>query len=251
MLRYQTEEIFIYPIKSVGPVTLKNIIIGDKGLQYDRHWMLVHTDGRMISQREFPELNKIVCTDGGTFFTLQLCDSSFPEISFDKSNETGEEMNITIWGDHCKAVKTQNILAEWFSEYLSHRVFIVTNPDRKKQLKNFSNTSLMNFQDGSPVHLVNLSSVTDLEKRCGIPLDPMRFRANIYLDFKTAYFEDNIQQIEINGIEFKYIKPCERCIMINLRPHEDVFSKEPLLSLSKYRKEDHKVSFGIYLGLEN
>ncbi len=247
MLQYQTNEVFIYPIKSVGPVKMQTIELTERGLRYDRNWMLVHTDGGMISQREFPQLNKIKCADAQDAFRLHLSDLTFPEISFNKSDDLYDKILVKLWGAEFIAYKTQHKLAEWFSEYLNHKVHIVTQPARLKQLQNFSNTSLMNFQDGSPVHLVNLKSVKDLSDRCGCALDPMQFRANIYLDFESAYFEDSIQQLTINGIEFKFIKPCERCMMINLRPCEEVFNKEPLLSLSKFRKEEHKVHFGIYI----
>lgn len=75
----------------------------------------------------------------------------------------------------------------------------------------------------------------------------MRFRANIYLDLGTPYIEDEIDKIKINDIIFQFIKPCERCIMINLEPFTDCFQKEPLKSLSTYRKENNVVKFGIYL----
>jgi uncharacterized protein YcbX len=251
MLQYQTNQIFIYPIKSVGPVTMASIELDERGLKYDRHWMLVYPDGRMISQREFPQLNKIICSDENDCFKLKLFDSSFPEISFKKLDDLKDEILVSLWSAQFNAYKTQEVLAEWFSDYLSEKIYIVTKPDRKKQLANFSTSSLLNFQDGSPVHLVNLSSVSDLSKRCGTAIDHSQFRANIYLDFETPYFEDDIREIEINGILFRYIKPCERCAMSTVRPFEDRFNKEPLLSLSKYRKGENEVKFGIYLGVIN
>jgi uncharacterized protein YcbX len=251
MLHHQTDKIFIYPIKSVGSVKLNAIQLSERGLQYDRNWMLVNDEGNMISQREFPQLNKIRCSDEGNEFKLQLSDSSFPEILFNKSDELYEEIHVKLWGSEFVAYKTQNELTEWFSEYLNHKIHIVTQPARFKQLQNFTNASLMNFQDGSPIHLINIKSVQDLSARCGFALDPMQFRANIYLDLETPYYEDSLKQITINGIEFKFVKSCERCIMINLRPFEDIFGKEPLMSLSKYRKEDHKVHFGIYIAATN
>ena len=249
MLQYKTDQIFIYPIKSVGPVKMNVIELTDRGLRYDRHWMLVYPDGRMISQREFPQLNKIICLDENDSFKLQLVDSSFPEISFNKLDDLKNEVLVSLWGAQFNAYLTQEALTEWFSDYLSEKVYIVTKPDRIKQLVNFTNTSLLNFQDGSPVHLVNLSSVSDLSFRCNIPIDPMQFRANIYLDFKTAYFEDDIRELEINGIPFKFIKPCERCIISTIKPFKDSFNKEPLLTLSKYRKVENGVKFGIYIGV--
>lgn len=247
MLQYQTNEVFIYPIKSVGPVKMQTIELTERGLRYDRNWMLVHTDGGMISQREFPQLNKIKCAEVQDAFRLHLSDLSFPEISFNKSDDLNDKILVKLWGAEFIAYKTQNKLAEWFSEYLNQKVYIATQPARLKQLQNFSNTSLMNFQDGGPLHLVNMASVRDLSERCQEFIDHSQFRANICLDFLEPYAEDQIERIVINGIIFQFVKPCDRCVMTTLRPYEALFNKEPLKTLSTYRRFGNQVNFGVYL----
>ena len=47
-------EINIYPIKSLGGISLKESLIEERGLQYDRRWMLVDEKGDFLSQREYP-----------------------------------------------------------------------------------------------------------------------------------------------------------------------------------------------------
>lgn len=249
-MHLQTDEVFIYPVKSVGPVKTDTIALGDKGLLYDRHWMLIHEDGRMITQREFPVLNKIQCSDLHWGFCLSLEGGSFGAIEFNKEDDVGDEIQIAIWKDVCTVRKTQAQLSQWFSDLLSVKVFVVTNPDRKKVLTGQSHLSRLNFQDSGPVHLVNLSSVSDLSSRCQYEINPMQFRANIYLDLGEAYIEDQIKEITINGISFRYVKSCMRCIMINLKTLDDAFQKDPLKCLSEFRKTDHSVSFGIYLSPE-
>ena len=51
-------EINVYPIKSLGGISLNEIIVEEKGLQHDRRWMLVDENGGFMSQREFPQMAK-------------------------------------------------------------------------------------------------------------------------------------------------------------------------------------------------
>lgn len=251
MFNYHTSEIYVYPVKSVGAVKMNSIDVYERGLRFDRHWMIIRTNGTMISQREFPQLNKIQCEDMGDSFRFYVADSSYPEIKVDKSDDLQNEIVVDLWGAQFNAFRTQNRFAEWFSDYLSEKTYVVVNPERIKQLATISKPSYLNFQDGGPVHLVNLSSVHDLSEQSQSSIHPMQFRANIYIDFKTPYFEDHLEKLIINDIAFKVVKPCERCIMINLPPLTDQFSKEPLLSLSKFRKQEHKVQFGLYLAIDS
>ncbi len=57
--------LFVYFIKSCAGKSLNQVVVGDRGLQHDRHWMLVDSNGKMITQRtagmakngaRFPEL---------------------------------------------------------------------------------------------------------------------------------------------------------------------------------------------------
>jgi uncharacterized protein YcbX len=51
----QVSELFIYPIKSLGGISLSSATITDRGFQYDRRWMLVDSDNQFMTQREFPK----------------------------------------------------------------------------------------------------------------------------------------------------------------------------------------------------
>jgi uncharacterized protein YcbX len=248
MLNYQTSELFIYPVKSAGRVKIDKLEPVQRGLPFDRHWMLVHPDGKMITQREFPKLNTIQCTDEGESFRFYFLDNAFPAISFKKTGELIRNITISLWRDTFNAYITQIILGEWFSEFLSTKIQVVTYPERIKKLNNLPDERIMNFQDSSPIHLINISSITELSKQAEIDIDPSQFRANIYLDLETAFAEDDINEIMINGVQFTVIKPCERCIMITIRPNDAMINKEPLRTLSKLRS---KVNFGIYLAPKN
>ncbi len=48
--------IYIYPIKSLGGISLQTAKVEERGLQYDRRWMLVDKNGMFLTQREYPQM---------------------------------------------------------------------------------------------------------------------------------------------------------------------------------------------------
>ena len=53
---YTLTEINIYPVKSLGGISLKSSLVEERGLKYDRRWMLVNENGILFTQREHPQM---------------------------------------------------------------------------------------------------------------------------------------------------------------------------------------------------
>jgi len=53
-----------------------------------------------------------------------------------------------------------------------------------------------------------------------------------------------MKQFEINGITFFCVKPCARCIITTIDQQSGAKAKEPLTTLSSYRKKNNKILFG-------
>ena len=49
-------EINIYPIKSLKGISLDASLVEERGLRYDRRWMLADMHGKFLTQREFPRM---------------------------------------------------------------------------------------------------------------------------------------------------------------------------------------------------
>ena len=49
-------EINIYPLKSLGGISLKSSVVEERGLQFDRRWMLVNEKNHFLTQRELPQM---------------------------------------------------------------------------------------------------------------------------------------------------------------------------------------------------
>jgi uncharacterized protein YcbX len=71
-----------------------------------------------------------------------------------------------------------------------------------------------------------------------------RFRPNIVISSSVAHEEDSFGNFQIGNVKFQNAKPCGRCIMINNDPKNGIVKKEPLKTLSKYRKVENSILFG-------
>jgi len=63
--------------------------------------------------------------------------------------------------------------------------------------------------------------------------------------------EDNWKNFKIGNVIFRVVKPCARCVITTTDQETAVRLHEPLLTLSKYRKIDNKVMFGMNLVSES
>jgi uncharacterized protein len=76
------------------------------------------------------------------------------------------------------------------------------------------------------VSIINLASVADLENYVGAPIDPLRFRANLYITGWPAWQELDMvgRRLTIgtgimgNGVEVKIVKRIVRCAATNVDP---------------------------------
>jgi len=68
--------------------------------------------------------------------------------------------------------------------------------------------------------LINLESVRDLERVTGQPVDPLRFRANVYVDGLAAWqeLEWENKPFSIGSLKVKGILRTERCAATNVNP---------------------------------
>ena len=70
------------------------------------------------------------------------------------------------------------------------------------------------------VSIINLESVRDLERRIGRPLDPLRFRANLYVDGWPAWAEIGAEEREValGGCRARITSSIVRCAATTVNP---------------------------------
>jgi len=70
------------------------------------------------------------------------------------------------------------------------------------------------------VSIVNLASVRDLEARLGRSVDPLRFRANLYVEGWPAWIENDWtgRSMAVGGARAEVLKPIVRCAATHVDP---------------------------------
>jgi hypothetical protein len=96
------------------------------------------------------------------------------------------------------------------------------------------------------VSIVNLASVRDLEQRLGRPLDPLRFRANLYVEGWPAWAENDWEgrALTLGAAKTKVFKPIVRCAAPDVNPTTAVRDEE--ITTALFDNYGHMLC-GIYL----
>ncbi|WP_162417709.1 MOSC domain-containing protein [Cyclobacterium roseum] len=241
-------ELHIYPIKSLGGISLSESQLGKAGLQYDRQWMLVDRNGKFLSQRSLPQMALFqVALKGDQLQITHKGEHSGNGIQIPVSADSGELRRVSIWEDEVNALAVAPLADEWFSDMLRSPCSLVKmSPQHKRWLKKKYqiNREHVGFADSMPILLIGQSSLEDLNQRLQTPVPMSRFRPNIVFTGGPAYMEDTWDRFTIGSASFKITKPCARCVMITVDQESGEKGKEPLLTLAQYRKQGKKVMFG-------
>jgi uncharacterized protein YcbX len=248
----QVSELFIYPIKSLGGISVRSAIVTSRGLQHDRRWMLVNEHGHFITQRELPKmalLKASVESDG-----IAVYHHSKESILIPFNCEQKPLQQFAVWDDVCMGQYVNDDFDQWFSEALDMKCRLVYMPDdseREVDQRYAKPGMITSFADAYPFLLIGQASLDDLNKRMAHPLPMNRFRPNIVFTGGEAYSEDLMNQIEIAGITFYGAKLCARCVLTTIDQQTAVKAKEPLKTLASYRMKNNKIMFGQNLVHEN
>ena len=243
----QITELYVYPIKSLGGISLRSAIVTDRGLEHDRRWMLVDHNNRFLSQRELPQMALLklsLLTDG-----LLVTDNTEPggsiRVPFEpQSSEIGKFM---VWYDVCDGQYVGFDQDQWFSSVLNYPCRLVYMPNGSRRTTDPKYTSgemLTSFSDGYPFMLIGQASLDELNTRLDVPLPMDRFRPNIVFSGGRAFEEDQMAAFKIGTVDFFGVKLCARCPITTIDQQTAQRGKEPLKTFATYRQWNNKVYFG-------
>jgi len=239
-------ELFIYPIKSLGSIAVSNALVTDRGLQYDRRWMLVDNNNIFLTQREWPAmaLFDVAIQAEGLLVTYKP-DGAALLIPFEP--QTSEVITVEVWSDYCKAVIVSHEANQWFSKLLNINCRLVYMPDAVKRsvdVRYAMDKEIVSFADGYPMLLIGQASLDNLNSRLQEKLTMRRFRPSIVFTGGEPFEEDELEAFTINNIHFFGVKLCARCVITTINPDTAVKGKEPLRTLATYRMKNNKIYFG-------
>jgi uncharacterized protein len=102
--------------------------------------------------------------------------------------------------------------------------------------------------DAFPLSIISTQTIDALSKECGLALDPLRFRANFYVEWNqasAAFFEDDLVGRELmigEQLRVQVAKRDSRCKIISLDPVTTKENREVLKTVAKH----HEGCAGVY-----
>lgn len=244
-------EIWIYPVKSLGGISLQEAQVTDRGLELDRRWLLIDTDGRFLSQREHPELAlfRPEIVEGNLRITHKVLLESIEIAVRPVFMDENEKIEVTVWEDTIDAFEISQTVTDWFTGLLGFSVRMVYMPDESKRKLDpnyaISGEEITSFSDAYPFLIIGQSSLDDLNGRLKEKVPMNRFRPNFVFTNGEAFEEDFWRDFSIGNLSFVGVKPCDRCVMTTVDQEKGIVAgKDPLKTLAKYRNFGNKVLFG-------
>jgi uncharacterized protein YcbX len=238
----------IYPIKACAGTDVQEAQLEKRGLRYDRRWMLVNEQGADLHQFDYPRLASVVVAFNAD--SLLVDAPGMPQLTIPLQPPHTTPIEVRWFQGVSPAYPVSAQADAWFQEFLGapcRLVFMADDAQHPVEPGYEIDHDLAAFTSFQ-YHLLNESSLADLNGRLAKPVPIERFRPNLVIAGPPAFAEDSWQTIQLNHITFHVVKPCDRCAIITVDPvHGVMTGKEPLTTLARYRTFDKKVLFGQYL----
>ena len=244
-------QLFIYPVKSLSGISVSTSEVTNRGLKYDRRWMIVDKNNQFLTLREYPKMALLNVEINENGLTIKPRDNSEIPLLIPFMPETDTLENVIIWNATVQAKPVINEADKWLSDILGGDCKLVYMPD--ESMRPVDTTSgyhpegkFTSFADAYPFLLLGESSMNDLNARSEKQFSIQRFRPNIVFSGGMPYQEDTIENFTINDINFTGLENCARCKIPNVNPETGILGadNEPLKTLSKYRLRNKNIEFG-------
>lgn len=241
---YQVSQLFIYPVKALAGVAIQKSFVTLRGLKHDRRWMLVDSTNQFITQRNYPQLCLFQIVLHENHFEVQYNNQSI-EIPYEI--DAGDIAAVQVWNDTVNTIVAASYINDFFSHHLNTACRLVFMPHSTLRMidQNYVNEAhAVSFADGYPILLIGQESLRMINQKLTEPIDINRFRPNIVFMGGNAHEEDHWRDFSIESVRMKGVKPCGRCMVVNIDQLSGIVGQEPLSTLSTYRKFNQKINFG-------
>ena len=256
----QVTDIYIYPVKSLKGISLKEAETGLRGFKYDREWMITDSDYEFLTQREIEAMATISVSIDKDFLLLRSPKGS--ELKINLNAEREESVQVTVWDDICDAYDEGEDASYWLTDELGYWKgktlrLVRFCSDRKRPVPEEylqGRKAESSFSDQFPYLITSWDSLKKLNE--GLiengkeEVTMARFRPNIVVnDIASIENQTSLDLISHDGsYEFGLRKPCKRCKIttINQDSGEIIDFKEPLSTLTSlnFSSENYGAFFG-------
>jgi uncharacterized protein YcbX len=228
-------ELYRYPVKGLAPQQLDQTkLTPGETIPFDRAWAIENGRGRFepANPQTVPKINFLMLMRNERLAAL--------DIEFNDKDQT-----LTLIRDGRSVVK--GALATPLGKQLIEQFMGSFMEQDLRGAPHIVHAEGHSFSDVAEkcLHIVNLASVRALERALNKEVDPLRFRANIYIDTESPWAEfDWIgQQIDIGDARLEVYARTQRCAATNVDPH--TAERDLAIPAALERTYGHQ-DFGVY-----
>lgn len=241
--------LYQYPVKSMAGFSCTTALALPSGFEWDRRWMLIDENNKMITQREIPLLCQFfpAIEEGLLRISFKGEDCSLPI-----HETTGPNFVSKVWDDDTLVVRTSDTIDQWLSDRLAQKVRLVKVIERFHYAAPIDATVEVSGADGYPFLVLGTASLEHLSNTAGESIDIRRFRPNIVVTTNTPHEEDDWASLATTTVNLQKVKPCLRCQIIDIDQDSGVRKGGVTKTLSTYRRMGNNIGFGAsYVGLNS
>mgnify|MGYP000226779169 FL=1 len=247
----QITDLYIYPVKSLKGIALKEAHTGIRGFRYDREWMITDSNYHFISQREIESMATLEASINKDSLILH---SNTNQLSVPLDSEKLNQVRATVWDDICDAYDEGDEVSNWLTnelgEYKGTSLRLVRfsakgeRPVPEQYLNGVKAQSA--FSDQFPYLITSWESLSKLNQglneKKSKEVSMNRFRPNIVVQGVDDLEKMTASDLSCDEAQYSFglRKPCKRCkiVTINQDTGEIMEPKEPLATLVKLKFSD-------------
>jgi hypothetical protein len=200
-----------HPVKGLSPEPLDAVeLTPGAGLPHDRRFALARPATRFDAQAPqwLPKTSFYMLMRDERLAALATCfDDVAGVLSIDRGGREVARGRIT-------EPVGRAIVEDFFAAYLGAAA------GGKPRLVEAPAGHMFSDHRNAVLSLINLATLRDVERIVGAPVDPLRFRANLYVDGAEAWAEFGWVggEIAVGGARFRVTARIDRCAATNVDP---------------------------------
>ncbi len=234
--------IYRYPVKGLSAERMDRVaLVPGECLPHDRRFAIAL--GSTLFDPQRPEwLSKI-------HFIMLMRDEKLAQLQTRFDAESGiltiAENGRVLLRERMTETGGRRLVAEFFTDFLGPAV---NGPLRVVEAPGHAFADARRKPNASTdkyVSLINRASIAALEAAMGVPVDPIRFRANVYFDGASAWSEHDWigSEITLGAARLRVISPITRCAATQVNP---VTAKRDLDIVAALGRAFGHINMGVY-----
>ena len=254
-------EIILYPVKSLGGVSVKSAEVEPWGLRHDRRWLVLNPDGTVLTARRERRMLALTAaplesgaisltSPGATSLEVEVPSSAAAPLPLLLSRLDSVRRAAPEASAWLSAQLRREVTLGWLDDP-GRRSVSITHGGRPGDTLNLADAGPLLMTSSASLRQLNTWIVLDSsEAGAEQPneISMRRFRPNVVVGGEMPPFiEDTWTIVQVGGVHFRMGEPCDRCVMTTIDPETLLGGKQPLRTLARHRQWNHKTWFGLRL----